>query len=86
MTPIVQGQRCANTLPHDRQSGRLTMTKDYLLGNSNNIAPSAVYVKKTAGEYVKIWDQTDDLTTPPIDVDYEIVDVQEGAVKNLPHK
>ena len=60
------------------------MTKDYLLGNSNNIAPSAVYVKKAAGEYVKIWDQTDDLKTPPIDVDYETVDVQEGAVKNLP--
>ena len=60
------------------------MNKDYLLGNSNNIAPSAVYVKKAAGEYVKIWDRTDDLKTPPIDVDYETVDEQADVAKNLP--
>ena len=60
------------------------MTKDYLFGNSNNIAPSAVYVKKAAGKYVKIWDQMDDLTTPPIDVDYETVGEDGEGVMNLP--
>jgi len=60
------------------------MTKDYLLGNSNNIAPSAVYVKKAAGEYVKVWDQTDDLTSPPIDVEYETIKEEGEGIKNLP--
>lgn len=63
------------------------MTKDYLLGNSNNIAPSAVYVKKAAGEYVKVWDKTDDLITPPIDVNYETVGEDgEGVMNQAPQE